>query len=153
MTESTDHPTELFLRSSRRSMAALLVIVLLLGAAALSLMLSPTHAVFRVASQASLAAVGIVSLVTLWMVLARRRFAPDSAEVKVVMEDEWRRTNILRASRAALIAVLIAQYPLVLLFGFGMDLPAPRGAFAMAAATITLGLGMLLALFLYFDRE
>ena len=58
-----------------------------------------------------------------------------------------------RASRVALIVVLMAQYPLVLLFEFVMQLPPPRGAFAMAASTITLGLATLMALFLFFDRE
>lgn len=153
MTEPAEHPSELFLRFSGRSMAGLLVIVLLLGGSGLSLMLSPSHESFRVASNVALAAVAIVVLVALPMSIWRRRWLADSREVKVVMQDEWRRTNMDRASRGAFIVVLSAQYPLVLIFGFVMGLPAPRSAMAMMASTITLGLTTLVALFLYFNRE
>jgi uncharacterized membrane protein len=153
MIAPTEHPSELFLRFNQRSMAGLLVIVLLLGGSGLSLMLSPSHEVFRVASRVALAVVAIVLMVALPMSIWRRRWAADSPEVKVVVGDEWRRTNMDRASRAAFIVVLSVQYPLVLIFGFFMRLPAPRGAMAMMASTVTLGLATLLALFLYFDRE
>ncbi|HUP64340.1 MAG TPA: hypothetical protein VM557_03570 [Thermoanaerobaculia bacterium] len=153
MTDSTQHPAELFLRFSRRSVIALLATVILLGGAALSLMLSPSRAFFETASKVSLVAVAVALLVTILVALHRRRWPASSPAVQVVMDDEMRRASVLRASRAALITVLLAQYPLVLLFGFFMELPAPRGAFAMGAATVTLGLITLLSLFLYFDRD
>jgi hypothetical protein len=87
------------------------------------------------------------------MSLRRRRWAPDAPEVKAAMQDEWRRTNMDRASRTALIVVLIAQWPLGIVFGFLAQLPPPRAALAMAAATITLGLATLITLFLFFNRE
>jgi hypothetical protein len=153
MNERTDDRSELFLRFSRRSMIALLGIVVLLGASALSLMLSPSHAFFRVASQASLAAVAAVIMLAVPISIWRRRWSDASPDVEVVLQDEWRRTNMERATRAALIVILTVQYPLVLVFGFLMQLPAPRGAFAMAAATVTLGLATFMTLFLIFDRD
>jgi len=134
-------------------MIALLVVVVVLGATALSLMLSPAGAVRSPANLVWwLLPVAIALLVAVPMSLRRRRWAPDAPEVKAAMHDEWRRTNRDRASRSALIVVLIAQWPLGLIFGF-LTLPAPRVAFAMAAATITLGLATWIMLFLNFDRE
>lgn len=152
MTEPADDRTELFLRFSRQNMIASLVIVLVLGGSALSLMLAPTRAVWRSAAQASLITVPIVIAVAVAMSLRRRRWASDAREVRLIMQDELRRTNMLRASRAALIVVLIAQWPLAMMLGFLTHLP-PRGAMAMAASTITLGLVTLITLFLFFDRE
>jgi putative flippase GtrA len=153
MSETAEHPSELFLRFSRRSMIALFAIVLLLGAAALALMLSPSHEAFRVVSLAAVAAIGVVLMIVVRMAFQRRRWAEDAPEVKAVVYDDWRRTNMNRASRAALIVALTAQYPLALIFGFAMRLPAPVGAMAMMAATITIGLATLTGLFLFFDRD
>lgn len=145
--------SERFLHFSQRSLVALLVVVVVLGATALSLMLSPPGAV---ASSANLAwwllPVAIAALVAVPMSLQRRRWTEDAPEVKAVMQDEWRRMNRDRASRSSLIVVLVAQWPLGLAFGF-LDLPQPRVAFAMAAATITLGLVTWITLFLYLDRD
>ncbi|HEY5611350.1 MAG TPA: hypothetical protein VIL97_09100 [Thermoanaerobaculia bacterium] len=149
----SDDRSELFLRFSRQRMIALLVVVVLLGASALALMISPTREIWRSASYAAIASVAIALIVVVALSLRRRQWSPTAREVTVVMQDEWRRTNMERASRAALITVLAVQYPFVMIFGFAMDLPAPRGAFAMAASTITLGLTTMIGLFLYFDRE
>jgi hypothetical protein len=82
-----------------------------------------------------------------------RRWDPPSPEAKAILNDELRQTSLNRASRAALIVVLIAQLPLGLVFGMLAQLPAARTAMAMAEATITLGMATLISLFLFFDRE
>lgn len=153
MTVPADDRTELFLRFSRQNMIASLVIVFVLGGSALSLMLAPTRAVWRSAARASLISVPMVIAVAVAMSLRRRRWAPEAPEVRVALQDELRRTNMLRASRAALIIVLIAQWPLAMMLGSLTHLLPPRGAMAMAASTITLGLVTLITLFLFFDRE
>jgi len=153
MNQQLEDSTELFLRFSRRNMFILLVVVLLLGAAALAVMLTPSGRSWRIASQAALLPVAIAIIAATLSSYRGRSWNPDAPEVKLVMNDEWRRTNMLRASRTALIVVLVAQWPLALLFGFYMSLPSPRQASAMAASSLTLGLATLLALFLFLDRE
>ena len=154
MNESTEHPSELFLRFSRRSMIAMLLVVGVLGSTGLSLMLSPRGAVGDPANLAWwLAPVVIAALVAIGVSLGRRRWDPDSPEVSVIMQDEWRRTNMNRAFRGALIVILVAEWPLAVGLGMTTQIEPQRVAMAMAAATITLGLGTLIALFLFFDRE
>jgi uncharacterized membrane protein len=153
MTNLAAETSERFLRFSRQKMYALLVVVILLGATGLALILPPTGPTWRSIARACLIPVAIAIVVVVQMALRSRRFAPNSPEVKMALNDEWRQTNMNRATRAALIVILIAQYPLALLFGFVTDLPTPRPGFAMAFSTITLGLATQLALFLFFDRE
>jgi hypothetical protein len=154
MTESTESSTEGFARFSRASMFTLLVLVILLGGTGLALILSPDGAVARSAARASwLIPVLIAIVVSVQAGIRGRRWAPDSLEVKVVMNDEFRRANMDRAARLALIVILVAEWPLSFLFGFLTQLPTPRAAMGMAAATMTLGLTTLITLFLYFDRE
>jgi len=154
MNDRTEHPTELLQRFSRRNMVLLFVIVLLLGGTGIALTISPNGAVARSASRAAwFIPVAIAIIVGVQTSIARRRWDPKSTEVKVVLEDEFRQKNLSRASRAALVTVLVAQTPLAWTFGFLTQLPPPRLAFAMAISTITLGLLTLIALFLFFDRD
>lgn len=155
MTDPIVERSEVFLRFSRRSMAAMLAVVVLLGGTGLILMLTPTGEVWRIASRASLVLVVIAVMLTMRISMQRRQWAPDAPEVKLAMQDEWRRTNMLRASRVALLAVLFAQYPLSLMLGFLTPLAytPPRVAMAMAASTVVIGLTTLISLFLYWDRE
>jgi len=152
MSQATDDRSELFLQFSQRKLTTLLVIVLAVGAAGLALMLTPTGTVWRAVSRISLVPVAVAIVLIVQMTLRGRRWPPDSPEVRMAMQDEWRRTNMNRASRLALVVVLLAQWPLALVLGF-TQIPAPRGAMAMAMASITLGLATQIALFLFFDRE
>lgn len=154
MTEPTVDRSELFLSFNRRKMIALLGIVIVVGAIGLAILLTPSGPAWRTVSRASLIPVAIAIIVAVQMSLRGRRWAPDSPEVRMAMQDEWWKTNMDRASRIALVVVLLSQYPLAWLFGLIMsDLPQPRPSFAMAFATITLGAVTQLGLFLYFDRE
>jgi predicted signal transduction protein with EAL and GGDEF domain len=153
MTETTDR-SELFLRFSRQKLIALFAIVIVVGAVGLALLLTPIGPAWRSMSLTLLVPVSIAVLAALWFSLRGRRWNPDSPEVKIATEDEWRRTNMDRATRAALIVALVAQYPLALMFGmFLPDLAQPRPAFAMAFSTITLALAVQIGLFLSLDRE
>jgi uncharacterized membrane protein len=78
------------------------------------------------------------------------RWDPRTAEVRAILEDEWRQRNMNRARRVAFAVVLVVQLPLGLLLA---ALPPLQAVMAMAAVTITVGLATLLALFLYFDRD
>jgi uncharacterized membrane protein len=152
MSQPTDEHTELFLQFSQRKLTTLLLIVLAVGAVGLALMLTPTGSVWRAVSRVSLVPVAVAIVLIVQMTLRGRRWSPDSPEVRMAMQDEWRRTNMNRASRLALVVVLLAQWPLALVLGF-TQIPAPRGAMAMAMASITIGLATQIALFLFFDRE
>jgi hypothetical protein len=78
------------------------------------------------------------------------RWDPHLPETEAVMNDEFRHTNILRAQRVALIAVLLLQVPLALA---AIHLPVARALVAMAGGTITAGMSALISAFLYLDRE
>lgn len=154
MTESPIHPAEDFLRFSRKSMFAMLVVVIVLGATALSLMLSPPGAVGRASNLGWwLIPVVVAAVIAVATSVRARAWNRDSPEVKMVMEEELRRTNMLRASRFTLIAVLAIQWPMAMAFSTITWLRGERMAMVMAASTITLGLITLIALFLIFDRE
>jgi hypothetical protein len=97
----------------------------------------------------------IVGFSRLLMTVDGKRIDPQSPEVKAAIHDEWRRTNMLRAARLALIVVLLGQCPLALAFAFLMptQLQPARIVSAMAASTIVLGIVTTITLFLYFDGE
>jgi len=149
---TTQERVELFLRFTRWNRIALLVLVVVLGGTALSLILSPAGSVSGKAT-VWLIPISIAVVLAFAVALRSRRWAQDSPEVRVVMQDELRRTNMNRALRASLIVVLATQWPLGLGIGFLTNLEPPRAAMGMAAATITLGLATLIALLLIFDRE
>src|SRR6266513_754895 len=82
--------------------------------------------------------------------IGRGRLNPKSAEVQVVLGDEWRQMNLTRAMRIAFFVVLIAQVPQAFLF---LQLPVLRAVMGMAVATITVAMTTFITLFLIFDRE
>ena len=155
MTEPTDNSSESLVRFSRLSMSTLLVIVLVLGATTLAMTLWAESAASRFMAQASwvFPVATVILGIALRATLRGRRFDPRSPEAKAILNDELRQVSLNRASRAALIVVLIAQLPLGLLLGMLAQLPAARTALAMAEATITLGMATFISLFLFFDRE
>lgn len=154
MSERATDSVELFFRFSRKSTIALLFIVLLVGITGIALTTWPRQVIpLGVTRGLWLIPVAIALAVGVQRARLGRRWSPESPEVKVVMEDELRRANLDRSARMALIVVLIAQYPLALIYGIFTRLPAPQLAFGMFFSTITIGLATLISLFLYFDRE
>jgi len=156
MTAPTEDRSEIFVRFHRRNLIGLMVITLALGAVALALALYPAGMVSQQAQFFSwMLPLLIVIFSRLVMTVGGRRIDPQSPELKAAVNDEWRRTNMLRAARTALIVVLVAQWPLGLAFGYLTDphLTALRIASAMAASTMVLGIVATIILFLYFDRE
>ncbi len=147
--------SELLVRFSRRSMAAMLVIVPGLGAMALAMTLWPEGAASRFMAQAAwVYPIAIVLLgAALRATLRGKSWDPRSPETKAILNDELRQNSMNRSSRVALIAVLVAQLPLSLLFGTLAQASTTRTALAMAEATITLGMATFIALFLFLDRE
>lgn len=152
--EPIEDRSESFVRFNRKSLIGLVVVTLALGGVGISAALS---------TQGSNAAkvpwwflpVLLAVLVGAWNLVVGRRWPADAPEVKVAMQDEWRRSNLDRASRLALVTVLIAQWPLGIALGLLTDprLTLMRITSAMAGATVTLGIVTVLVLFLRFDRE
>src|SRR5688500_11680188 len=127
--------SDLFLQFNRRKLTMLFVVVLVLGAIGLALMLTPAGPAWRSFARASVVPVVIAIAVLVQFSIRSRRWAPNSPEVEVAMQDEWHRTNMDRASRTAFVTLLVAQWPLGITLGF-LHVPAPRGAMAMAMATV-----------------
>ncbi|HVQ54496.1 MAG TPA: hypothetical protein VMT25_04915 [Thermoanaerobaculia bacterium] len=155
MTALADNSSELLVRFSRRSMAAMLIIVPGFGAMALAMTLWPDGAASRFTAQAGwVYPIAIVLLAAfLRATLRGKSWDPRSPEAKAILNDELRQDSMNRSARAALIAVLVAQVPLALLLGTLPQASPTRTALAMAEATITLGMVTFIALFLFLDRE
>jgi sulfite exporter TauE/SafE len=155
MTALADNSSEQLVRFSRRSMAAVLVIVAGTGAMALAMTLWPEGPASRFMETAGwVYPIAIVLLgAALRATLRGKSWDPRSPDAKAVLNDELRQDSLNRSSRAALIAVLVAEVPLALLFGTLAQASATRTALAMAEATITLGMATFIALFLFLDRE
>lgn len=88
------------------------------------------------------------------------RFRKDDPAVRAVLNDEQRLHALNKAFRAALIAVLVAQFPLALLFLrhpmtklATTPQPVTLAPVFMGAFSLVLGVAALLGCFLYFDRE
>jgi hypothetical protein len=151
MTHLTETRSDLYVRLSRRSLYALLLVILLLGAAGIAMALRPAGTVSRMMERTSWFIPILLIIVTGALQTSARKhgFTPQSPEVKAVLEDELRLASMDRARKFAFIAVLMAQVPLALLFA---QWPSLHALLAMAVATITLGMTSLIALFLVFDR-
>lgn len=151
-TESSQDRMELFLRASRRALFIVLLMILALGATVLGRALWPDSALatWPVRLPWLLPVPIVITGVAGRLLMRGRAWDPDGLEVKKIQQDEFRRMNLSRAQRAALIAVLGLQIPLGLLFA---HLPAMRAVMAMGVATITLGMTTLITLFLFFDRD
>ena len=150
--ESTHDETDLLLRASRRALVIVLFMVLTFGATVIGRSVWPdsTLAMWPARLPWLLPVLTVLALVTMRSFLHERVWDPKSREVKMLQQDEFRRTNLSRAQRGALIFVLVIQIPLGLLFA---HLPAMRAVMAMGTTTITFGMVILIALFLLFDRE
>ena len=147
-------PTEELVRISRRSMVALFVVVVMMGALGLSLAFSPRGAVSGPGNLywwLAPSVMIVVAAVLRW--LGGRRLHTNSPEVDAVMQDEWRQSSLNRAARIALTALLLSQAPLAIVFGFLTQLPAPRLAIGMAVTSMTIGLTVLIATQVILDWE
>lgn len=154
MNHLSEERTELFLRFSRQSMIAMLFVVLLLGGSALALMFLPQGGGYLRTDTLIwwLSPVILAGVIAFAMSVRRRSWPAHAPEVEAVTRDEWRRTSLSAATRLALIAGLLAQFPLGWALHLGFDMPL-RATLAMGTATITLCLVILLVRFLYLDRD
>lgn len=150
--EGGSERVEMFLRTSRRALAVLLLFAFILGATVIAMAFSPDTWLAKWPMRFPLAFPFLVLLVFMALRLMRdgRGLRADAAEAKLVLHDEFRQANLLRAQRWAFILVLVAQVPLGLLF---MRAPATRAVLGMGGMTIALGMSATILLFLFFDRE
>src|SRR5437016_1759801 len=110
--------SEIFVRFHRRNLIGVMVIALVLGGISLTLALSPKAVGLPGNLPVWMLPILIVGFSRLLMTVDGRRIDPQSPGVKAAIQDEWRRTNMLRAARFALIVVLLGQCPLGLAFAF-----------------------------------
>jgi hypothetical protein len=142
---------EMLLRVNRRALAVILLLIVFLGATAMAIAIWPDTWLGEWPLRFPLLFPIAVLLASfcLRFLGGGRDFRADAAEVKVVLNDDFRRANLLRAQRIALVLILIAQVPLGLLF---MRVQSTRAVIGMGGATIALGLSAVILLFLFFDR-
>ena len=149
--KSSDN-VELLLKISRRAFVLLLIAFLWLGSTCLAIAFFPETILARWPMRAPW--VFPVALTVSWAglraTLRRGRWNPRPAEVEIVMHDEFRQSNLLRAQRAAFIAMLVLQIPLALTL---MNVSTTRALVGMAGVTINCGGAVLAAAFLFLDRE
>ena len=150
--ESPMDQTDLFLRASRRALFIVLLMILALGATVLGRALWPDGllATWPVRLPWLLPVLIVITAVVGRKLMRGRAWDHNGPQEKMLLQDEFRRMNLSRSQRAALIAVLVLQIPLGLLFA---HLPAMRAVMAMGVTTITMGMVTLISLFLFFDRD
>ena len=134
---------------SRRSMVFTLVLIIAVGAFCLAIAIWPFAPGWpRVIVPLTLLAASLMA--GLRATLQGERWDPRTAEVQIILRDEWRQSNMNRALRIAFTVVLGAQLPLGWLVA---SLPSLQAVMAMAVVTTTLGLATVIGLFLVFDRD
>ena len=144
-----DH-TELLLRISRRSLLVVLALVLLIAATLIAHVLRPGSLLADWASRMPwLLPVAIAAVFFIFNVPFRRSFRANDADVRAMLNDEFRQANLARAQRAALAVVLVAQIPLAM---FLSGLNTVAAVTVMSVATITVAIATFIISFLYFDR-
>src|ERR1700694_2745743 len=128
--QSARDDTDLLLRASRRALFIVLLMIFALGGTVLGRALWPDSvlATWPVWVPWLLPVLVVVAGVVGRLLTGGRAWDPKSVEVKQIQQDEFRRMNLLRAQRAALIVILVLQIPLGLLFAY---LPAMRAVMAM----------------------
>jgi Na+/H+ antiporter NhaC len=142
--------TELFLRISRRSLVALLVLVLFFAATLIAHVVRPGSLLADWASRMPwLLPVAIVAVFAMFIAPLRRSFRANDPAVEAVVNDEFRQANLARAQRVALVVVLVAQIPLAI---FLSGLSAAAAVTVMGVATITIALATFIIAFLFADR-
>ena len=153
-TQPTENASELLVRMSRRGMFAMLAMILVLGATLLGQTLWPEAPASRWVEKSSwiFGLATVLLFVVLRWPLRGRAFDPRSREVQAILQDELRQSSLNRAARAALLASLLGQFPLALLFMLARLSPR-QALLAMAESTILLGMVTFITLFLLFDRE
>ena len=149
---SSSDRVELLMRTSRRALAVLLLFTVFLGATVIAIALWPDTwlgewplrfpLLFPIAV--------LLAFFSLHLLHGRRDLRTDAPEARVLLNDDFRRANLLRAQRVALILILIAQLPLGLLF---MRVQTTRAVLGMGGTTVALGASAVILLFLFFDRE
>ncbi|MGE5112133.1 MAG: hypothetical protein ACM3JB_14820 [Acidobacteriaceae bacterium] len=150
--ERSSARVEMFLRTSRRALVVVLLFVFILEATVIAVAFWPATWLAEWPMRFPLAFPIFVLLAFMALRLMRdgRELRANAPEAKVVLNDEFRQANLLRAQRWAFILILIAQLPLGLLF---MRVPVTRAVLGMGGTTIALGMSAVILLLLFFDRE
>ena len=150
--ESRSDRVEMLMRTSRRALTVVLLLILFLGATVMAIALWPDTwlAEWPLRFPLLFPIAVLLAFFGLRLLHGGRDLRTDAPEAKVLLNDDFRRANLLRAQRVALYLTLAAQVPLGLLF---MRVQTTRAVMGMAGTTITLGASAVILLFLFFDRE
>lgn len=139
---------ELLVRRSRRSLIAVLVMLLAAGATLLAHAIRPGSLLADWPSRAPWLIPVTIVIVAAIAGTSRRR--ADGA-IATVLGDELRQASLGRAQRLALIVAITAQVPLTLLALTSM--PTWSAVTIMAVTTVLAAMITLIVSFLWFDRE
>jgi hypothetical protein len=152
MQDTTD-PISDRAEQNRRGLLLVLAVVLLGAATLIAHAIRPGSLLSDWPSKTPWIPIAIVLFVTIYATTQRGRLsAAETKDVmERVMEDEFRQKNLSRAQRCALVAVLLAQIPLLALSLSVLTTAAAVSV--MAVATVTIGITTLIVAFLIFDRE
>ncbi|MEX2527109.1 MAG: hypothetical protein WEA09_05675 [Gemmatimonadota bacterium] len=150
---SPEPQTELYFRYGQWSLVVLLFLILTLGVLFIGLLFFPENTLLQsLSGHAPLAGTLVIAgLFAMQLTMLRgARWNLKAPEVRAVLDDEWRRTNMDRAVRAAFVLVLVAQVPMAWVLS---ELSPLYPLMVMAIVTGILGLSALIAAYLVFARQ
>jgi len=153
MQDTTD-PISDRAEQNRRALLLVLGIVLLAAATLIAHAIRPGSFLSDWPSKTPwLIPIAIVLFATIYATTQRGRVSAAEAKevMERVMEDEFRQTNLARAQRFALVAVIVAQIPLAMLSL--TPLTTAAAVTVMSVTTVTIGITTMIIAFLIFDRE
>ena len=152
--QDTTDPISDRAEQNRRGLLLVLAVVLLAAATLIAHAIRPGSFLSDWPSKVPwLVPIAIVLFATIYATTQRGRVSAAEAKevMERVMEDEFRQTNLSRAQRFALFAVLLAQIPLLALSLSALTTAA--AVTVMSVTTLTIGITTMIVAFLIFDRE
>jgi len=141
--------SDTLVRYSHRSLWAALILLLVLAAWAVSVNLFPASAAVAGKAALLLPLAIVIALGVLRGSLRALSGHPSSPAMKAILQDELRQQSLQRAWRNGLLAVLLAQPLLALLFALAAP---PQPVLLMASLTVLTGVATVLGSVLLYDR-
>jgi len=144
-----NNDSDTLVRYSHRSLWAALVLLLVLAAWAVTVNLFPGSAALAGKAALLLPLAIVIALGVMRGSLRGLSGHPASPAMKAVLQDELRQQSLQRAWRNGLLAVLLAQPLLALLFALAA---LPQAVLLMASLTVLTGVATVLGSVLLYDR-
>lgn len=141
--------SDTLVRYSHRGLWTALILLLILAAWAVTVNLFPARAALAGKAALLLPLAIAIALGSMRASLRGLSGHPSSPAMKAVLEDELRQQSLQRAWRNGLLAVLLAQPLLSLLFAIAAP---PQPVLLMASLTVLTGVATVLGSVLLYDR-